>query len=179
MNKASLVKALVSLGIEVKNGKVKKPDLSKAVATDIPKYEVTYVTKAEAPEAMYYATYLEKNVAKDNYENGQDTELKTTMSEKINLKAASLQELVSKVSKEYGLPGKVSDYMAWEGGILIANLLENEQGHEVEEGSKEFESFKKGEVDLWAATYNVFIEKGSVAPVSEDELKEAGAESYD
>lgn len=122
---------------------------------------------------VYACTLVEKEVEVDSYENGADPDTrKCLLSQKENIKAQSLVELVRKIGEAYGL--EMDDLFLPQEPVTYVgfNRLENNEGFEPTPA--EMAKFKKGLINLWLADYTFGIEKRHLESIERGDFYNAG-----
>lgn len=108
-------------------------------------------------------TSLSKDVTKDNFKEGQDPDTRQSMMYEKNLGSFdTADEAIAFLNKQYGLSDDKENYTAFEDGRISYQQLEDGDGNVVEEKDEIYKKFKKGDVDLYAADYDIFIELAEV-----------------
>ena len=103
--------------------------------------------------------YIHKAVTEDNYEDGEIPNTRQTlMSEEINKKFTSFEDLVEYLFLTYDLPDDPKDYIAFEDGRIVASRMEDERGDVITADSPEWADFSDGLINLWAADFDVHVE---------------------
>ena len=114
---------------------------------------------------------LSKRVTKDNFELGQNPDESQDILLENNLGSFdNADDLISFLNKTYGLSKDKDNYSAFEDGRITYQQLEDGDGNVVEAKDAIYKKFKKGEVDLWAADYDIFIELAEVKTPSVKEI---------
>lgn len=116
-------------------------------------------------------TSLSKSVTQDNFKEGQNPDTSRDVMYEKNLGSFDTgEEVIEFLNKQYGLSDDKNNYTAFEDGRISYQQLEDGDGNVVEDKDAIFKKFKKGEVDLWAADYDIYIELAEVKTPSVKEI---------
>ena len=130
------------------------------------------------PEGMFFiVTRAEKRVTKDSYEHGEDPDTTQThdMTSEAQGNYTSVQELAENLSIS-------NDHNSWiiMDDRLLCQVMEDEDGSEVDKNSPTFAQFKAGEIDLYASEFDFHIEIVLKKEFSSEELSTMlGVKNYD
>ena len=112
---------------------------------------------------VFNATYVDKTIEEDHFEKGCIGGLTCTLAEKIDIEASTFPELIVKISKEFGLH---EDLKYWffdkENNHLFYSVLEDNDGVEILDQSKDYELWKAGKIKGYNAEFRFFVEKNDV-----------------
>ena len=116
-------------------------------------------------------TSLSKEVTKDNFKEGQNPDEHQSIFYEKNLGSFdTADEVIEFLNKQYGLSDDKDNYAAFDDGRITYAQMEDGDGNIVEEKDAKYKQFKKGEIDLWAADYDIYIELAEVKTPSVKEI---------
>jgi hypothetical protein len=119
---------------------------------------------------MYYATYIEKLATVDHEETGCETTSRCIMSERINIGAKTMAELLEKIADAYGYDGSYW-WMSEEGDRVSFNVSEDGDSNTLDiERMRQL--WRRGE-KVFLCDYSFGVEYREVRAISHDEFKAA------
>jgi hypothetical protein len=127
----------------------------------------------------YIVTGVEKSVEEDSFEEGAKGRQTTVLSEGMQGTYSSLKDAIKKMSDKFDFPAKLSEYYAFDEGRLVSSRLEDEDGSEVSPSDSIYSKWEKGEVVLYLASFEVYVEVAEVSELSVEEMIKQGAAKYE
>lgn len=108
-----------------------------------------------------HVTGIEKMVEKDSFSEGVDPlSTQTTLSEGDQGVFNSPESMLNALNKKFGLSTDLNDWGVMEGekGRLLYQNMEDENGMEVSKGEQKYKEWEAGRIDLYAATWDVYVQ---------------------
>lgn len=110
---------------------------------------------------------IEKSFTRDDYELGEDpASTEYTDIDFVGWKFDTLEDLAN----ELGLTTDKENWCVFDEGRIQCSVMEN--AHECEPSAEEMEQFSNGEIDLYAALYDIQIAFIEIHTPSEEEIAE-------
>jgi len=103
----------------------------------------------------FIVTSAEKRVTKDSYEHGEDPD--STQTHDMSSGAQGNYTSVLDLAKDLSISDDHNSWIIMD-NRLLCQVMEDENGSEVDENSPTFAKFKAGEIDLYASEYDFHIE---------------------
>ena len=103
----------------------------------------------------------------DSYNNGEDPSTSQMIVNENNVGSFnSVKEALQSILSTYGYSDDNLKYFSYDGESIYGDILVNEKGEEVKENSEEWNSWKKGEIDLYSMTIQVYMKKATYSPLT-------------
>jgi hypothetical protein len=128
-----------------------------------------------ATQTVFACTHINKEVSEDHYEQGTGFDCTCTMAEVINVRAASLRELLDKIGKVYCLTiDSVSIEPVAEDEPARLRFSRTEGASGDPPSQAQLARWKDGKLKLWVADYTFMIEVREVRPLLVADVKASG-----
>jgi hypothetical protein len=101
--------------------------------------------------------YMYVDTTEDSFEKGEIGKTQTNFEEKNVGSFSSFSAIFSFLNKNYGLSDDPKDWEIIDDGLISTGRLEDGQGVEILEGDRDYERWRKGEINLWSTYYYLRI----------------------
>jgi hypothetical protein len=129
------------------------------------------IKEANESNVKLFVKHMIKEVAEDNYEQGEIGKRKLVADEKIGKKFDSFDDFKKYAEKMWYFIDAENAWVVIDNRILY-DRLEDDEGNVIETSDVAYREFKEGKRNLWSASYDFVVELIAEVKTDEDSIRE-------